>query len=238
VLRALRAAFACALITLAVTGTARAAGGNYTFDGGTAIEQQQVTSALNASAFPWGVVPGLVTIHVAPGLATRSVPGQIWLDASLVDTGTFSWGLIQHEYGHQVDFLMLSDGSRKALTSVLGGKVWCWGEGASLDHAAYGCERFASTLAWSFWQSPDNVLGPQGGGGESAGLPPAQFRALLGALLKAQTDEAQLVTIQQFVGRAPQVSAARPVTAAPAAGTAARRESTRRNSGASLLQPG
>ena len=247
-LRALRAAFACALITLAVTGTARAAGGNYTFDGGTAAEQQQVTSALEASAFPWGVVPGLVTIHVAPGLATQSVPGQIWLDANLVDTGTFSWGLIQHEYGHQVDFLMLSEGSRKALTSVLGGKVWCWGEGTSTDHAAYGCERFASTLAWSFWPSPDNVLAPEGGGAESAALPPAQFRALLGALLKAQSDEAQLVTIRQFVGRAPQVSAARPVTVAaaahgkpaataPATGTAARRESARRKPGAALLQP-
>ena len=31
-------------------------------------------------------------------------PGQIWLDASLLDSGRFSWGVVQHEYAHQVDF--------------------------------------------------------------------------------------------------------------------------------------
>lgn len=216
-LRALRAAFACALITLAVTGTARAAGGNYAFDGGTPAEQQEVHRALDASSFPWSVVPGKVTIHIAAGLPVQSTPGQIWLDANLVDSGTFSWGLVQHEYAHQVDFLMLSDSSRQALTPVLGGKTWCWGSATSLTHADYACERFASTLAWSFWPSPDNVLAPEATSDESAALPPAQFRALLGAVLKAQNANDQLVSIQQFVGRAPAVSAAKLAATAAAA---------------------
>ncbi len=216
-LRALRAAFACALITLAVTGTARAAGGNYSFDGGTPAEQQEVRRALDASSFPWGVVPGKVTIHIAAGIPVQSTPGQIWLDANLVDSGTFSWGLVQHEYGHQVDFLMLSDSLRQALTSVLGGKTWCWGSETGLAHADYGCERFASTLAWSFWPSPDNVLAPEATSDESAALPPAQFRALLGAVLKAQNANDQLDRIQQFVGRAPAVIAAKRATTAAAA---------------------
>lgn len=223
-LRALRAAFACALITLAITGTARAAGGTYQFAGGTPAEQAEVKAALDASAFPWSVVPQTITIHVGAGMPTQSVPGQIWLDANVVDQGTFSWGLIQHEYGHQVDFLMLDDQSRAALTSVLGAKTWCWGSGAPLEHAQYGCERFASTLAWSFWQSPDNVLQPSGPNDESGALAPAQFKALLGALLKTQAASDRLATIQAFVGRAPQVSLAarKEAASSPVRRTAAR----------------
>lgn len=221
-LRALRAALACALITLAVTGTARAAGGNYVIDGGTPTQQEEVRSALSASAFPWSVVPRQIQIHVVAGATTQSTAGQIWIDAALLDMGSFSWGLVQHEYAHQVDFLLFDDAARGALTRVLGAKAWCWGAGPDLDHAQYGCERFASTLAWSFWQSPDNALRPQGQNDESAALPPARFKALLGALLKAESATDQLVTIESFVGRAPAV-AARRTTAATGARTPARR---------------
>lgn len=214
-LRALRAALACALITLAVTGTARAAGGNYVIDGGTPIQQEEVRSALSASAFPWSVVPRQVQIHVGAGFTTQSTAGQIWIDASLLDMGSFSWALVQHEYGHQVDFLLFNDATRSALTRVLGGKAWCWGAGPDLDHAQYGCERFASTLAWSFWQSPDNALRPQGPNDESAALPPARFKALLGAVLRAESATEQLATIESFVGRAPTVTASPAVTSAP-----------------------
>ena len=205
-LRALRAALACALITLAVTGTARAAGGDYVFAGGTPQQQREVRSALEASTFPWNVVPRQIVIHVAKGLASEATPGQIWLDANLLDTGTFSWGLVQHEYAHQVDFLMLNDAVRTALTGILGGRAWCWNSSASLAHAQYGCERFASTLAWSFWQSPDNALAPRAPGDEAAALEPARFRALIGAVLRARSADDQLVTIQAFVGRAPTVT--------------------------------
>ena len=219
-LRALRAAVACALITLAVTGTARAAGGNYTFASGTAAEQQEVRNALEASSFPWGVVPRQIVIRIAPGLPSEATPGEIWLDANLVDSGVFSWGLIQHEYAHQVDFLLLGDWTRQALTSVLGARTWCWGAGPQLEHAQYGCERFASTLAWAFWPSRDNVLAPSAADDESAALAPARFKQLLGAVLRAQTDADRVSTIQEFVGRAPQVTPA-PVAAAKALRTTA-----------------
>ena len=205
-LRALRAALACALVTLAIAGTARAAGGSYVIDGATPAQQQQVKSALDASSFPWSIVPQQIQIHVGSGIATQSTAGQIWLDGNLLDTGSFSWGLVQHEYAHQVDFLLFHDAARTALNRVLGARTWCWGAGPDLDHAQYGCERFASTLAWSFWQSPDNALQPQGPSDESAALPPARFKALLGALLKAESADAQLVTIEAFVGRAPAVT--------------------------------
>lgn len=213
-LRALRVAFACALISLAVAGTARAGGGNYVFNGGTAAQQAEVKAALDASSFPWSVVPRQVVIHIGSGYPTQATPGHVWLNANLVDSGVFSHGLIQHEYAHQVDFLMLSSAARRALTSVLGGKQWCWGDGVQqLEHDEYGCERFASTLAWSFWQSPDNELAPENLGDESAALPPARFKALLGALLKAPGEEGQLVSIQAFIGNAPPLAR----TPAPAA---------------------
>lgn len=205
-LRALRAAFACVLITLAITGTARAAGGNYVFDGGTPLQQREVRSALDASSFPWSVVPRQIVIHVAKGLPSEATPGQIWLDANLLDTGSFSWGLVQHEYAHQVDFLMLSESVRTALTTVLGARAWCWGTGAGRAHEQYGCERFASTLAWSYWQSPANALAPQARDDESAALEPGRFKALLGAVLKARSASDQLVTIQAFSGKAPDVT--------------------------------
>ncbi len=218
-LRALRAALACALITLAVAGTAcpaRAAGGHYVIDGGTPIQQEEVRSALSASAFPWSIVPRQVQIHVGAGFTTESTTGQIWIDANLLDMGSFSWGLVQHEYAHQVDFQLLNDATRSALTRVLGGGAWCWGAGPDLDHAEYGCERLASTLAWSYWQSPDNALRPRGQGDESAALTPARFKALLGALLKAESATDQLATIGSFVGRAPAVTTSPAVTSAPA----------------------
>ena len=216
-LRAVRAAFACALITLAVTGTARAAGGNYVFDGGTAQQQRVVTSALEASTFPWGIVPRQIVIHVTSGVPSQATPGQIWLDSTLLDTGSFSWGVTQHEYAHQVDFLMLSEAVRAALAGVLGARTWCWDSDAGLAHAQYGCERFASTLAWSYWQSPDNVLAPHGTRDESAAMEPGRFKALLGAVLRARSADAQLVTIKAFVGRAPEVTKAarKPAAAIP-----------------------
>lgn len=219
--RALRAALACALITLAITGTARAAGGNYAFDGGTPDQRAQVRAALEASAFPWGVVPRQIVIHIAPGLPTQATPGEVWLDSNLVESGEFAWALIQHEYAHQVDFLLLGDASREALTGVLGARTWCWGDGPELQHAQYGCERFASTLVWAFWPSESNALKPKSATDEAAALPPAQFKALLGALLKAQTADDQLVTIRQFVGRVPAVNPPAAPAAAPGPATVA-----------------
>lgn len=52
-----------------------------------------------------------------------------------------------------------------------------------LEHARLGCERFASTLVWSYWQSQDNAYRPISAADESAAMAPAAFRSLLGRLL-------------------------------------------------------
>jgi hypothetical protein len=171
---------ACAAACFA--GQALAAGGNYVFDGGTAAEQQQVRDALAASAFNWNVVPGTITIHIGSFGADEAVPGAIYLDARLLDSGPFAWGIVQHEYAHQVGF-KLDDAARARITEALGASTWCYGDEPVLGHDLYGCERFASTLAWAYWQSPANCMRPAELGAESSGMPPAAFRALLVSLL-------------------------------------------------------
>lgn len=182
--RPLRSTLAAALGALALAGSAHAAGGNYVFDGGTAAEQGQVRAALNASAFDWSLVPAQITIHIDRGASSEAMPGQIWLDADLLDSGKFSWGVTQHEYGHQVDFFLLDPAKRALLLSALGGKDWCYGV-LGLAHGDYGCERFASTLAWAYWPSRDNSMAPQSARDESAAMAPAKFRTLLAQLLAA-----------------------------------------------------
>jgi len=172
---------ACAAAVLA--GPALAAGGSYVFDGGTAAEQQQVRDALAASSFNWSVVPGTVTVHIGTYAADEAVPGEIFLDARLLDSGPFAWGIVQHEYAHQVGFTLLDDAARARVTDALGASTWCYTDGPVLGHDRYGCERFASTLAWAYWQSPANCMKPAALGAESSGMTPAPFRALLAALL-------------------------------------------------------
>jgi hypothetical protein len=178
------AACAISAAALAVAPAAAATGGNYAFDGGNRYERLQVTRALAVSRFDWSVVPGTIAIHIVRGLDSQAIPGQIWVNADLLDAGTFSWGVVQHEYAHEVDFLLLGDAERAMLLAALGGKEWC-SEESSLPHSALGCERFASTLAWSYWPSPENCMRPQGAGDESAALPPRRFRLLLETLLAA-----------------------------------------------------
>jgi len=161
------------LVVLAVSAAgataARAAGGDVAFAGGTARQQSQVRAALTASAFDWGLLGRRITVHIAPGTDSYASPGQVWLDADLLDAGRFSWGVVQHEFAHQVDFLLLDDGSRATLTALLGGGPWCGEERAT--HDEFGCERFAETLAAAYWRSPDNVA--------HAFAAPAAFRATL-----------------------------------------------------------
>jgi hypothetical protein len=184
---------AAALLTVALallfTPGALAGGGRYVFDGGTPDEQAQVRGALQASSFDWSVVPVTVTVHVARGIGSSAAPGQIWLDADLLDSGTYSWGVVQHEYAHQVDFFLLSAAARAQLLAALGGASWWQASTAArapdgtLRHASLASERFASTLAWSYWQSPANTLRPQGQNDEAGGMAPAKFRQLLATLL-------------------------------------------------------
>lgn len=177
----LRIALVALVLALVAPGLARAAGGNYTFAGGTPEEQAQVRAALDASSFDWSLVPQTIAIHIERGHDSDATPGNIWLDADLVDAGQFAWGTIQHEYAHQVDFFLLDDAKRAALAQLLGGSSW-WAEPGQA-HGDATAERFASTLAWSYWQSSANAMRPASAHDESAALAPAAFRALVAQTL-------------------------------------------------------
>jgi hypothetical protein len=184
-LRTLLTVFA---VALALTGSAQASGGKYVFDGGTPLQQKQVKKALDVSTFDWNVVPVTIVVHIARGHDSEATRGEIWLDADLLNAGAFSWGVIQHEYAHQVDFYVLDDADRAAL-APLGGLSW-WAPTAvahapngTLAHEQLTSERFASTLAWSFWPSKQNSMRPTSPTDESAAMAPAAFRALLAQVL-------------------------------------------------------
>jgi hypothetical protein len=174
-------AAACLGILLSFPAIASGGGGRYVFDGGTQTERAQVRAALQASTFDWNIVPGQITIHVQRGIASQAAPGEIWLDASLVDAGRYSWAVIQHEYAHQVDYLVLTAADRVALQTLLGGTSWCSG-GEGFGHDDNACERFATSVAWAYWPSPQNAFDP-GQTADEGWLRPAQLRALLGSLL-------------------------------------------------------
>jgi hypothetical protein len=176
--RLVLSAFAAALLALGLGAVeARAAGGNYVCDGGTVAQRAQVRKALNASAFPRGVVTKQVTIHIGPAHVSEATPGEIWLDAVLLDSGKFAWGVVQHEYAHQVDFTLFDDALRGRLLPRLGGSSW-WSL-PGLSHSNLGSERFASTLAWTYWPSSSNSMKPQSKLDESAAMAPAAFRQLI-----------------------------------------------------------
>src|SRR6478609_1399752 len=145
---------AAAVLAAVLAQTAHAAGGSYTFAGGTPRQQATVRSALSVSSFDWNVLPAPV--------------------------------VVQHEFAHQVDFLLFDDAKRASLNLALGGSDWCYGM-PGLAHSAYGCERFASELAWAYWPSADNSMSPAATHGESAAIPVAQFRTLLAQVLGEPT---------------------------------------------------
>jgi hypothetical protein len=169
-------------VALAAPAGALAIGGNYVIAGGTAYQQQQVRQALAVSAFDWSIVPAQVTVTIGGVQTSESVPGQIWLSSKLLNSGQFSWGVVQHEYAHQVDFFLFDPSSRMKLLSLLGGTDWCY-EVSGLAHDQHGCERFASSLAWAYWPVPQNCMRPGASSMESAALTPSAFRSLMAGLL-------------------------------------------------------
>lgn len=167
-------------------GPASGGGGLYVFDGATPTERARVTTALEASAFDWSVVSQAVVIHVRSELASSyATPGHVWLDRRLLASGRFAWPVVQHEYAHQVDFLALDDEARATLLEELGGRDWCY-RVTGLQHGAYGCERFASTLVRSYWAEHDSVW-PAAPAAESRALPSSRFRALLESVLERRS---------------------------------------------------
>jgi hypothetical protein len=185
--RAMRRTFLtlfAAICFFAFAQSALAGGGSYAFSGGTAKEQATVHSALEASSFDWSLIPQTIAIHIGTFGDSYSTYGQIFLDASLLDSGRFAWGVVQHEMGHQVDFFLFDDAKRAQMLQLLGGKDWCYSI-SGLKHSDYGCERFASELAWAYWQSPDNSMKPTSSTDEAGSIPVAQFRAVLTQLIGA-----------------------------------------------------
>jgi len=178
------AAAAAALLSAAAPAPASARGADYVFDGGAAPARAEVRRALAASAFDWSVIPERVVVHVRPGVDSHATPGHVWLDEELLRSGRFAWAVVQDEFAHQVDFFLFDTAVRERLNRELGGRMWCYGEGRAA-HGEYGCERFASTLVWSYWQSPDNAYRPRSARDESAALAPARFRALLASVITA-----------------------------------------------------
>jgi hypothetical protein len=174
---------AVAALVFAHAGTAQAAGGNYRFDGGSVVERTQVREALKASSFNWSLVKAQVTIHIQRGTVSHALPGEIWLDADLLDSGRFSWATVQDEYSHQVDFFVFTPEIRAQLQAALGAKAWCYENGSVQAHGDQGCERFTSVLPWAYWQSPDNAYKPTAKTDESAAMAPAKFKALLDRLI-------------------------------------------------------
>lgn len=181
-----RSLLAATLTALLFPGTALAGSARYSFDGGSARQREQVRAALHASSFRWELIPQQVTVHIRRGAVTRAGAGHVWLDADLLDSGMFAWGAVQHEFAHEVDFLVLTPSQRMLLAPALGGRDWCGGV-RDLAHADYGCERFASTLTWSYWPSRANALRPESSDDEAAAMAPGDFRALLDSVLGVQT---------------------------------------------------
>lgn len=182
---------AAAALTLAALATALAlptsdglaAGGHYVFSGGTKAQREQVRLVLEASAFDWDLVPASVQIRIVRGGVPHSSPGVIWLDGRLLSSGAFAWAIVQHEYAHQIDYFLLGESDRATLRDALGGEAWRRTDEPGLPHAAYGCERFASTVAWAYWPDAENAYRPILPGDEAAAMDTAGFRALLESLL-------------------------------------------------------
>lgn len=138
--------------------------------------------ALDASSFDWGVVPP-VEIAIREGTGSFSLPGRITLEAKLLDAGIFSWAVVQDEYAHQIDYLVLGERARSILNRELLGRVWCHSDQPGLAHADYGCERFSSTFVWAFWPVRQNAYRPSSRSDESATMAPGPFRALVHELI-------------------------------------------------------
>jgi len=182
--RILRTTLAALFAALCLAGGAQAAGGNFVFVGGSDEAREQVQSALEASRFDWDVVPEQVTIQISRCGCGGARPGVIVLDEDILVSSPFgpryAWGIVQHEYAHQVDFLLFGRSERRAIRRVLGGADWCY-ERPGLGHDDHGCERFATMSAWSYWRSPDNVQRP-----DWAARPPVRpvaFRRLVNRLV-------------------------------------------------------
>ena len=108
-----------ALFALLLPANAKASGGSYTFSGGSEAARAEVRNALDASAFDWSLVPQTISIQIVDCGCAGSRPGVIVLDETLLESTPYgrahTWGIVQHEYAHQVWWFALDDEQRGVL---------------------------------------------------------------------------------------------------------------------------
>jgi hypothetical protein len=172
------------LAAFVLAGEAKAVGGHYAFVGGSDAARAAVHSALDASRFDWDLVEEEITIRITDCACAGASPGEIILDEEVLTDPRFgpkyAWGIVQHEYAHQVDFFLLDARDRRRVGQWLGGSDWCY-EDPDVDHDDHACERFASSLAWAYWPRPRrNIMAVH------TAVTAAEFRELLPRLLGSE----------------------------------------------------
>jgi hypothetical protein len=144
------------------------------------------------------------------------VPGLIQIDANLLDSGMFAWGIVQHEYAHQVDWYLLGSDARKALSKVLGGITWGIGitDGYGVEHDDLTGERFANQLTWAYWPTADNAIEPA-----TTTFTPKRFRTYVAGLIKAEQAKAAAAAAAAVTATATATATTTTATATTAATT-------------------
>lgn len=109
------------LAAFVLAGEAKAVGGHYVFVGGSDAARAAVHSALDASRFDWDLVEQEITIRITDCGCAGANPGEIILDEEVLTDLRFgpkyAWGIVQHEYAHQVDFFLLDARERRRVGS-------------------------------------------------------------------------------------------------------------------------
>ncbi len=185
-MRGLVSTGAALVAAFAFAGPAKAVGGHYVFVGGSEAAQAEVRSALDRSRFDWDLVEQEVTIRITNCGCAGASPGEIILDEDVLTNPDFgpryAWGIVQHEYAHQVDFFLLDGVDRRRVERWLGGSDWCY-EDPDADHDDHACERFASSLAWAYWPRPRrNIMAAH------TAVSAAEFREILPKLLGTEDE--------------------------------------------------
>jgi hypothetical protein len=169
-----------ALVVLALPGKAGAADVALEFSGGSNAARGEVIAALEASAFDWSLIARPVTVQIFDCGCAGSRPGVVVLDETMLASSpygrAYTWGIVQHEFAHQVWWYALDDGRRSELQALLGGADLCY-EQLGLPHDAHACELFASTLSWAYWRVAGNPMQAEKAMGAW------QFRRLLARML-------------------------------------------------------
>ena len=150
-----------ALAALALPGTAGATDVALEFSSGSDAARAEVIAALDASAFDWSLIGRPVTVQIFDCGCAGSRPGVVVLDETMLASSpygrAYTWGIVQHEFAHQVWWYALDEGRRIELQTVLGGADLCH-EQPGLPHDAHACELFASTLGWAYWPAAGNPM--------------------------------------------------------------------------------